>query len=385
MLITVQHQLTSPPGIVVDLAGSPHSLDLAEHATPVIDGRQVARMSCQAEVVTFYFQPPGEAPVACSPATLWGAIAGPGVEASARDAGYLLALVLASRLTIRHIQRQGSQYLDGNALVLPPYREQFDPFSEEYLARCSGSIEDLEAIARVSDLPMERLLLWGTQHDKAWPASPAITQPLQGEEAAPHQDNEVTSSPAPSETEAGSGASEATASSKQYFYWSDDRIQALTEAFFKSAATNVHAACVVIAEQFGWPTKKVEYKVYHLKLPEQKLQQEQSKVAGSSPARDSERVATSEAGIPGVEEAASLGTPAIPLADGPIELEVGPHVWTVRVDGSELPKQWRLRYPYRDFPEQLQGKEVLYAGARYQILGVYTSQLNVGSQGSAAS
>ncbi len=386
MLINTQHYSTAPPQVVVDLAGSPHQLELAEgQPMLVLDGQQVAHMSCQTDMITFYFQSPDATPVACAPAALWEAIAGRGVRASEQDAGYLLALVCALRLALERIERQCSLALDENALALPPYHEQFDPFIEDYLARCSGSIEDLEAIARVGNLPMERLLRWAAQHGRTWPVLPATTEPLQAFDVVLDREGvQATASKKEAADEPGSCASETSASPKEYFSWSEERVRALTEAFFKSSAHSIHAACIEIAQQFGWPAKKVEYKVHHLRLPEQKqkaLQQPAATIpllpSESSAQEESVKVLTP----PVVDDTSLLDAPAAPLValSEPIDLEIGPHVWTVRVDRSEPPQQWRLRYPYRSFPEHFKGKEVRYDGRLYRLEGVFTSQLNVGS------
>lgn len=386
MLIDTQHHSTAPPQVVIDLAGSPHHLELAVgQAMLVLDGQQVTHLRCQVDMITFFFQSPDAAPVACTPLALWEALAGPGVRPSEQDAGYLLALVCASRLALGRIARQCSLALDENALVLPPYREQFDPFIEDYLARCSGSIEDLEAIARVGNLPMERLLRWAAQHGRSWPVLPATTEPLQAFDVASDQESVQAT---PTEKEAAgapdSCASETPACTKEYFSWSEERVRALTEAFFKSSAHSVHAACIEIAQQFGWPAKKVEYKVHHLRLPEQKQKAQQQPVTTIPPLppQDGPQEESVKVLMPPVgDDALVLDALSAPLVapNEPIDLEIGPHVWTLRVDRSEPPQQWRLRYPYRNFPEHFKGKEVRYDGRLYRLEGVFTSQLNVGS------
>ncbi len=410
-------QNLSAPLSLQGLAGAEHSLYLTEQNSVFLDGQQVESMECQSEALTFHLLPPGSSPICCSPESLWEAVAGANVCPSVQDAGCLLGQLFASRLTFQRIHSQLVQHAC-NTLGLPPYREQFAPFIEDFLTRCNGTVEDLEAIARVGDVPLTRLLRWAAQHGKEWPCPPAITGPLQNLDTT--DDTRVTEGTALMSEKADVPENQrAHPGSQEYFSWTDERIQALTQAFFKSTGRNVHAACVEIAAHFGWPAKKVEYKVYHLKLPEQKLQQQDP-----LPASDPESATASDVAIHAAvtselvrhqEEASTpsrdlshLGSPLLPpfsATEGvnngvatdlteviesldvsatsenntPVHLEVGPHVWTVKIDGRSLPQQWRLCYAYSTFPESLQGKEVRYGGSPYRLERVYTSQLNLSS------
>jgi hypothetical protein len=405
-MLTDDQQSIALVRTVVDLSGAQHYLDLIEPTTLQIDGWQVNRVDCQAETITFYFQSPEEmVPVTCSPAALWEAIAGPGGQATAQEAGYLLAQVFAFRLKFQHVQQQCSVLLDGSTLVLPPYREQFDLFIEEYLlTRCSGTIEDLEAIAHVGNLPMARLLRWAAQHGKTWPLPAVTTEPLEeASTASQKQDAETpTTSLAEENTSdsettvaapdlSGGGADELTeenasdsettevstdAKDNGYFHWSEERINALKSAFSQSNAANPHAASVEIAQRFGWPEKTVYNKVRNLHLPGQKLMKNShnSSLADLLSPHEAADTTTPSSVTPITEEQASSPERS---TDEPLELGIGPHVWTVTVDGASQIRQWRLPYAYRTLPEQFQGKEIRYEGMCYQLERIFTSHLNV--------
>ena len=345
-------------------------------ATVLFDQHPVVALSCSPDVIAFQLQGQDEAQT-CPPEAFWEACAGPGVAPTARDSGYLLALSLAERLAAERwragyaaVQCQREQHRARNALVLPPYREQFAPFIEEYLAtRCSGTVEDLEAIARVGTLSVERLVRWGEQHGKAWPVTSERTEPL------------------PSLEHDESRPAVATCQRREYFDWRiDDRVQQLAAAFLarKAAASSVHAACVEIAGQFGWPVKTVEYKVYQLGLPERR--REETAIGDdqlAAPEPEKAAVLMSEGNGEEVHEP-EVPAPAsdVVVPQAPASLESGPQVWTVK--GDPQTPQWQLPYRYGTFPDQLVGKDIQYRGALYRVERAYNSQLTVRPLAAAA-
>jgi hypothetical protein len=366
---------------VLDTHGHAHTLHIAIDSL-LLDQRQVIEISRTAEHLLFTAP---ETQIAVSLESVWDAAVGHGVAPTMREASKLLADNLIHwhelfrlRAMLQVVCQQAARPLP--ELFLP--QPHLDPFVEEALMRCEPhpTTTKIAALAQILDLSSERVQQLLCERGKA----------LADTEQAPQQEAFAPALPAWETPEPATGAptapEENTPAKRPLFRWTPDMIEVLTDEFRAAPAeqgSNLIAR--TIAQQHGWPTAKVNYKIYQLHLPDRRKRC-QDEAAVREPAvqqQQAEPIAEDSRAEHSVPDAGQTeerppkpgnALDSLRAASIPIFLKPGNFVWDIRVD-SEI-KRWNLDYPYGSFPGS-SGDTVVYHGHSYTVQRVASSTFSV--------
>jgi len=347
--------------LLADTFGSCHTLQVSSDLL-MLDQHPVRGVRRQEGLVTFVSD---DQEVACTPEDCWYAVAGAGAVPTVAEVGRLLADHLAHWNDEQRLQvlAQSLSRLIGEqtpVLLLPQPR--LDPFIEAALARCepTPTLAKVEALAQVIDQPPALVVAWLQLRGKT------VLLPDETPKAEGSEDRQAP------ETRAGKRKAAAAKASRVMFRWTGEMIRQLAAAFLATPLDqSISAAAKAIAEHHSWPAESVEYKIYHLDLPSQRLAQQSALPSLKERSEQDEPAALGEGTDPPSEldetrhEVKAPRTPHLtePESASPVEMSRGNFVWDVRVDGAV--QRWYLDYPYGAFP--VQDGLVVYQGATYAL------------------
>lgn len=177
---------------------------------------------------------------------------------AARRASARTIAALQSLLTIHENQ------LSCQELFLPNYR--FDFVTRQILEAFDGTEETTCVLARILKQDQATVVHW------AQLAGKMISVNMTGNESRDAQLDQFA------ETEPLPVVSEPKVK-QPHFRWTVEMVEQLVAAFHAHEGTSVSAIAGEIASQNGWPLSAIKYKIYELKLPQQKhTAQEQERV-----------------------------------------------------------------------------------------------------------
>ncbi len=261
---------------IIDTAGNLHTI--AAGAEEIRFDGNPCSMTVNDTLIELTSSGPGTGTITIAPEALWLAFAGS--DPTAHDAGLILAHALARWSAMQTMALQLTLLRgvveDVERVVapcgvppLPPYR--FDHFTQEVLERFDGSREQAEAIARLLKQDIETIFCWAAQIGKGVDPVVINQHASNGHVQAP-QESEALALTIVEPVETGVPLQQAK---RPLFRWTSEMVEELTTEFLSATEPNNSAVAKAIAERHGWPVERVEYKIYHLDLPQRRSAQRQ--------------------------------------------------------------------------------------------------------------
>jgi hypothetical protein len=353
-------QTTNEATQIIDTAGAPHAL-MIDSTGMLLNGKR-CRLMLKDTQITFISSDPTDEPVTVTPAALWHALAvgDPDDQAAglaqASALMYWIAMqemgqVMARlRLQLDALERQLGLFAQA---PLPTFC--FDAFTLQLLRTYDGTQEHLEALVRLLKQPLETVIAWLAK------LGLITAEPEQEQQQHAQQAEACAEGRTPPEATP-------TGESREVFRWTPEMTQQLTAAFLASDELSVSEASRAIATRYGWPLERVLYKIYYLKLPQQRPQRLSRSALDSTQAQENQ------------EDAAAPASPDVLVASGAENkqalsvLPSGPVLWDVRI--GENTQRWQLGVPLGQFPLQPHA-HFCYRDQEYRLLRAWHSMLVV--------